>query len=274
MIFLNKKQIIIMCISLLLIISTGVYIFTRADSIDKANVQKQEDVNKVKNNELTNKETDAKLIFFRAYPYKQIYLPGENLINGIYGNRSLYIIKIDDMPEINSIKYKNKDKTLSFNNYLYIKNKDTYLVSVCDNIMDPKNMEIQLELDTNAGKITKILGTDSLEEDVTKILSSSPKITFNDSINESGFLEIAKEYSIVNVGEETSLLKEEDFIVSRDDLESIGFPYEENIEVSELGGGSKTDKKGVKILKYTLKLFTKDIDKQTMSQIEEIVSKN
>lgn len=118
-------------------------------------------------------DNEAFLIDKYALPYRQLYIDGDNLIDGIYGNRTFYAILLK-MPSASNPRYYIGDKRVSFNNKLF-KTKDGYLLfSICDNI------KLQnLRLVVNAGGQDAVFEVDKLKKKAAEDLINVQKIADN-----------------------------------------------------------------------------------------------
>ena len=253
----NKKIAATILIAVILIIVSYNVVFKKQD---KSASNNKIDVPQNK------QEEPIELLFYKAYPYKQLFIPGDNLIDGIYGNRSLYIIKLNTTNVIESIKYRNNDKALSFNNFVIKNTKGTYLISVCDNIIDPGKTNINLSISfKNNNKIktttSKIKLPVKQSEDFK--ITSSPKIYINKENSSKNTTIINKEYIICTNGKNSSLYKDIINSVDEQKLKNTGLPYVINTNVEHINKKGDQYDNAIILDKIIISITFKVKDKNT-----------
>lgn len=216
----------------------------------------------------------ADLVFFKAYPYKNVEFSGDNLIDGIYGNRTVYVFKLNDIDEIEAINYKNGEKTLSFNNYTFKKDGILYIASATDNIVDPASQKITIEIKgaNNNGKVSinQAIDTNKLNED-TKFIVSDPKIIYNKSNDSQQYVEVIKEYDIISLDSKNPLIKEENIKIDKGLLKDTGIATETIHNISNFGTDKLTNVVGIKTISVKIKFFTTKEDIDTENKIKSVI---
>lgn len=253
----NKKIAATILIAAILIIVSYNVVFKKQDK-DTSN-------NKVEVLQ-SKQEEPIELLFYRAYPYRKLFIPGENLIDGIYGNRSLYILKLNTKNKIESIKYKKNNKALSFNNFIINNTDGTYLISVCDDIVDPVKTDISVSISfTNNNKPEttnwKIQKPNHQPEDF-KIISS-PKIYINKENNSKDTTVINKEYIVCTNEKNNSLYKDIISNIDEQKLKNTGLPYVINTNVDHINKKDDQNDKAITIDKIIISITFKVKDKNT-----------
>lgn len=266
---MNKKKlkISVLVLTVMLLVSPLFFLKNGDKKIAKNNNEETADIVK-------NDKSIADLIFFRAYPYKNVELKGDNLIDGIYGNRTVYMFKTNGIDNIESINYINGDKTLSFNNYVFKKDGQLYIFSATDNIVDPATQKITITINgsNNGHKVssTQEVKTEKLSNNAPFIVSD-PKTIYSKSDNKHKYVEIIKEYDIINLDIENPLIKEKNIKIDKNIMKNIGIPSEINYNISDFGSDQITNIVGVKSAKVSVKLFTTKEDIETENKINSVI---
>lgn len=266
---MNKKEtkILIIVCSVILIISPLFF-------IKNNNKNKNVDKNIIMGTRTKSGPASADLVFFKAYPYKNVEFSGDNLIDGIYGNRTVYVFRLNDINEVETINYKNGEKTLSFNNHTFKKDGILYIASATDNIVDPTNQKVTIEINgsNNNGKVSinQVINTSNLNED-TKFIVSDPKTTYNKSNDSQQYIEVIKEYDVISLDTENPLIKEENIQIDKNLLKDTGITTETIYTISNFGGSELTNVVGVKTVSIKIKFFTTKEDIDTENKIKSVI---
>lgn len=221
-----KRKVIIMLeilFLIILLIASFIILFKKNNQNiniknDKLEMQAENNVNAI-----------VELIYFNAFPYKKVILPGENLINGSYGNRSIYLLEINGIDEIKNIEYKNEKKVFSFNNRIYKKGENLFIASVCDNIINPDNKKIKVKIDgiKNNKDIIIEKNLNILKEKTNKNIVknqeeiyfiSDPIVSFKQNTDKPNLFQIKKQYKILSLSDKNSKIEIKDLKLNTKDL--------------------------------------------------------
>ncbi len=89
------------------------------------------------------------LINYYTQGYKNVSIPGKNLINGSFANRTVFVSRFKDVQDLNKkltkIELFQRDKKLSANIEAHqYRTDDVFVVAVCDNIIPNENLHFKI----------------------------------------------------------------------------------------------------------------------------------
>lgn len=262
-----KRKVIIMLeilFLIILLITSFIILFKK----DNKNI-------KIKNDKLemqveNNADAIVELIYFNAFPYKKVILQGENLIDGSYGNRSIYLLEINGIDEIKNIEYKNEKQVFSFNNRIYKKGKNLFIASVCDNIINPDNKKIKVKIDGIKNNkdiiieenlnIPKEKNNKNIVRNQEKIyFISDPIVSFKQNAGKPNLFQIKKQYQILSLSDKNSKIEIKDLKLNIKDLKE--YKVSNSIKINDVLEDSTlselTNKIGEKNIEWIINIETK-----------------
>lgn len=262
-----KRKIIIM-LEILFLIILLIASFTMLFKKDKKENSFKNDKQEIQVE--NNLDTMVELIYFNAFPYKKVILPGENLIDGSYGNRSIYLLEINGLDEIKNIEYKNEKKVFSFNNRIYKKGENLFVASVCDNIVNPDNKKIKVKIDgiKNNKDIIIEKNLNILKEKNNKNIVknqeeiyfiSDPIVSFKQNTDKSNLFQIKKQYKILSLSDKNSKIEIKDLKLNTKDLKE--YKISNSIKINDVLEDSTlselTNRIGEKNIEWIINIETK-----------------
>lgn len=262
-----KKKIIIM-LEILFLIILLIASFTMLFKKDKKENSFENDKQEIQVE--NNLDTMVELIYFNAFPYKKVILPGENLIDGSYGNRSIYLLEINGLDEIKNIEYKNEKKVFSFNNRIYKKGENLFVASVCDNIVNPDNKKIKVKIDgvKNNKDIIIEKNLNILKEKNNKNIVkkqeeiyfiSDPIVSFKQNTDKSNLFQIKKQYKILSLSDKNNKIEIKNLKLNTKDLKE--YKISNSIKINDVLEDSTlselTNRIGEKNIEWIINIETK-----------------
>ncbi len=252
-------------------------------------IPKDSDLNNLKINLISN----------YVVPYRDIELKGDNLIDGSYANRTVFVFTITNVKNLNelfqtlSIYEKEKEKPCNIIAYQY--NKDEVIVvTAIDNTIDIKNLVIAITVrdpKTNDNlTITKELTEDKpiLNNNIAvgDLLSVNEKSywyrqkndNINDQVSKNGdkgaYFEYTRTLNFLSFGDNNIIDTNKLKIVS-----DIPYDYEVNTYVTETKNGehveySGKNTTGEKQIIVTFKIYTESMNDSINNRILEYIDKS